>query len=97
MPRERVTTTDGSAIITKEGRLITDHWRDISSGDGRCKAYRGDTWVVFRHPNGYMAQVSGAGRPARRRWFTRQRAAVQWLKDESDRYAELPCQPALSQ
>ena len=88
MSRQRTTTADGNAIITQEGRLITDHWRDISSGTGRCKAYRGDTWVVIRKPNGYLAQVSGAGRPARRRWFTRQRAAVRWLREQSDHHAE---------
>ena len=88
MSRERVTTADGSAIITREGRLINGDWRDISSGDGRCKAYRGDTWVVFRKPNGYMAQVSGTGRPPKRRWFTRQRAAVRWLKEQSDQHAD---------
>lgn len=88
MSRQRVTTTDGKAIITRDGRLITDRWRDTSSGNGRCKAYRGDTWVMFQKPNGYIAQVSGNRRPTQRRWFASQRKAVQWLKEQSDEYAE---------
>lgn len=95
MKRSRVATTDGRAVITKEGRLITDTWRDTTTGDGRCKIYRGDTWVVLRRPNGYIAQVSGLGRPAVRRWFTTQRAATRWLKEQSDRHAGLDLTPAV--
>lgn len=86
-PHQRTATTDGNAVITTAGRLITDRWRDLHQGTGKCRAYRGYTWVMFPVQNGYIAQVSGPGLPARRRRFHRQEKAVHWLRQQADAHA----------
>lgn len=81
--RTRTVTTDGDAIITNQGRLITTKWRSLTSGHGSCRAYQGYTWVVLRQPQGYLAQRSGNGMPAARRYFRSQDEAVRWLETQS--------------
>ena len=81
--RTRTVTTDGNAVITSQGRLITTPWRPLSSGPGGCRVYRGFTWVIIPNDSRYMAQLSGQGRPAVRRFFNSAQEAVRWLERES--------------
>ena len=81
--RTRTVTTDGNAIITDQGRLINTNWRSLTRGQGHCRAYQGYTWVVLRQPRGYLAQLSGNGIPAARRYFRSQDEAVHWLEAKS--------------
>ena len=81
--RKRTVTTDGNAIITDQGRLITTNWRDISTGSGRCRAYQGYTWVILPRRQGFIAQLSGNGVPASRRYFRNQADALRWLRSQS--------------
>ena len=84
MTRNRTVTTDGNAIITDQGRLITTEWRQLNAAKGRCRAYRGFTWVVLDQGHRYMAQLSGEGRPVARRFFTNPQEAEKWLKRQAD-------------